>query len=345
MGFLCDQLRGQKTRQRPIWLMRQAGRYLPEYRALRQEHPDFLSLVYHPSHACEVTLQPLRRFGMDAAILFSDILVIPHALGQDVRFVQGEGPQLPPLQKDDIEKLSLKEQGTLSKVYETIRSIRHDLIMADKDLIGFAGAPWTVACYMIQGHGKTGFPKALEAWQSDREHLLSVIDHVTQATKTYLSGQINAGAQVIQLFDSWAGLISQDKNDFFEQVVLDPAKKILSFLKQNHPDIPVICFPRGLPKERLEHYADQIKPEGLSLSEEIDLNWAVEALPEAITLQGNLSPDLLLVGGKQMLDQAKNICDIMGNRRFIFNLGHGVIKETPPEHVKDLVDFVHSYGL
>ncbi len=337
MSCFLKTLSGEKTSKVPVWLMRQAGRYLPEYRDIRKDVPDFLSLVYTPDLAAEVTLQPLRRFDLDAAILFSDILVIPDVLGQYVRFVKGEGPQLNAIKyPQEIGQLTFDAQK-LSPITETIKKIKQDLT-DDKALIGFAGSPWTVACYMVQGHGKSDFPKAQDMMRDHAALFKKLIDKITAATCDYLIMQIESGVDALQLFDSWAGLL---KEQDFQNWVINPTQKIVAQIKQKYPTIPIIGFARDSQTELID-YGQKTGIQALGLSQEIDLNWADQAIPKTIVLQGNLDPNLLLKGGEEMVLAVKKICDTMRHRPFVFNLGHGVIKETPPDHITQLINTIRE---
>lgn len=340
--LIVSALRGENTPRTPIWLMRQAGRYLPEYRELRTKAGGFLAMAYDPDPASEVTMQPVRRFGMDGAILFSDILVIPHALGQDLRFEAGEGPRL-----GGFDLLGLNPSNidrTLAPVYETLKQTRVKLDregFAQTALIGFCGSPWTVACYMIEGRGAQGFPAAKKYARENPADFSVLLDILVDASICYLGGQIDSGAQVIQLFESWAGIV--DEADFDAHVIA-PTKKIVSALKENYPHIPVIGFPRGVSPALLERYARATGIDGLGCDDThapADLKY----LQSSVCVQGNLDNELLLTGGEPMLEAARTLLDTLGAGPFIFNLGHGVIKETPPDHVAALVKFVQEYRL
>lgn len=332
-------LAGEATPQVPFWLMRQAGRYLPEYRALRAEAGSFLDLCYNPPMAAEVTLQPIRRFDMDAAIVFSDILVVPQAMGQPLRFAEGEGPRLDPVQdKDALARLSPDNiDATLAPVYETLSRVRGELA-ADKALIGFAGAPWTVACYMVDGRGGA-FPQARRLAVQEPEFFAQLIDRVTQATTHYLLRQIDAGADALQLFDSWAGLVPAD---LFHAYVTAPAKKIADAIQARHADFPLIGFPRGA-GERLGDYVAATGLRAIGVDQNTDIARARQAVGPSVTLQGNLSPETLLAGGDALVRETTAILDAMRGQPFVFNLGHGVIKETPPEHVAQLARIIKEY--
>lgn len=337
MSYFIKNLSGEVTKRKPIWFMRQAGRYLPEYREIRKDVPNFLSLVYNPDLASEVTLQPLRRFDLDAAILFSDILVIPDALGQHVRFVKGEGPKLNALKaKQEVDQL-IFDGEVLMPVMETIKKTRAAL-SPDKSLIGFAGSPWTVACYMVDGHGKTDFPKARAMMVDNPDLFNQIINKVKQGTIDYLKMQVDAGVNALQLFDSWAGLLSDDN---FQTYVINPTADIVAALNAYAPHIPIIGFVKDS-KDYLLSYAQKTGVNAIGLSQDLDLDWVNENIPDTIPVQGNLDPQLLLAGGTKMLEAAERICDSFSHRPHIFNLGHGIIKETPIDHVLELVELIRS---
>jgi uroporphyrinogen decarboxylase len=332
-------LRGEATEPPPVWLMRQAGRYLPEYRALRERAGSFLSLCYSPSMAAEVTLQPIDRFGLDAAILFSDILVICDALGQTVEFVEGEGPRLKPIRDaEGFEGLdAAAAPARYAPVIETVRRIGTDLPV-ETALIGFAGAPWTVATYMIEGQGGSDFVATKRLSHTDPMLFRRLIALLVEATTAYLLAQIDAGAEIVQLFDSWAGALAEDD---FTAWVIEPTRAIVAALKAARPEVPVIGFPRGAGAMILP-YAEQTGVDAVSLDTAVPLGWAAKSLPHRIALQGNLDPALLLVGGAPLDAGVDRIRHAMKGRRFVFNLGHGVLPQTPPEHVARLVARVRA---
>lgn len=336
---LLATLAGQSRTPPPIWLMRQAGRYLPEYREIRNNVSGFLELCYTPELAVEVTMQPIRRYGFDAAILFSDILVVPDGLGQAVRFEEGEGPKLEPLLgARDLDRLSLSGlDERLSPVYETVERLSAALA-PETALIGFAGAPWTVATYMVEGGSSRDFAKARGWGLSDPTGFSMLIDLITDATISYLCRQVDCGAEVLQLFDSWAGILSESE---FRKWSIEPVAKIVATVKDRHPDVPVIGFPRGA-GIGYERFAAETGVDAVSLDSTVPLEWAAANLQDKVCVQGNLDPLVLLVGGEAMANEARRICSILGNGPFIFNLGHGIIKETPPENVARLVDVVRS---
>jgi uroporphyrinogen decarboxylase len=333
MNDFLKTLNGEKTETPPVWLMRQAGRYLPEYMELRKKVSGFMEAVLTPAHATEITLQPLRRFPqLDAAILFSDILVIPYALGQDVQFVKGEGPQLPAL---DTNKIDLKyDVEKLAPIIQTVKNVRSEL-PKEKTVIGFAGAPWTVACYMIAGSNYDEFSAAKKWAFRQPEKLDELLDTVTEATINYLLAQIQAGADVIQIFESWAGLLTGHKNEF-ERFIINPALKIVNAIRTQYPDFPIIGFPRNS-GTYLPWFVEQTKVTAVGLDWSVDLQWVNKVLPKNFPVQGNLDPVILLTGGEILQQKIHEIIDTFVDRPLIFNLGHGVIKETPPEHVAQLL--------
>jgi uroporphyrinogen decarboxylase len=334
---LLQALRGEALARPPIWLMRQAGRYLPEYRALRASVPTFIDLCFTPELAVEVTLQPVRRFGMDGAILFADILLVPHALGQTVSFVSGEGPRLEPIR--DAAALAQLSDARLAEilapVMETVKGVRAAL-PPGVALIGFAGAPWTVATYMIEGRGKTDYENCRRMMWSEPKLFAALLDRLVDATASYLIAQADAGAEVLKLFDSWAGAVPAP---LFELAVIAPTARIVKAVKARHPGIPIIGLPRAA-GSHVARYAAETGLDAVGIDHMTDLAAAAAALPAGVVAQGNLDPMLLLIGGAAMEAQALRIMDAMTSTPFIFNLGHGVLQHTPPEHVARLVDIV-----
>jgi len=321
----------------PIWLMRQAGRYLPEYRKLRAEKGGFLALALDSEAAAEITLQPVRRFGMDGAILFSDILIVPHALGQDLRFEEGEGPRLsPPLMDAALTALE-RVPARLEPIYRTVEKVKSRL-PAETTLLGFAGSPWTVATYMIAGQGSRDQAEARRFAYADPRAFSQIVDAIAEMTVDYLSGQIRAGADAVQLFDSWSGSLAPDQ---FERWVIAPTARIVADLKARHPETPVIGFPKGA-GAKLVDYARETGVDALGLDESIDPAWAARALPEDLPLQGNLDPVALLTGGAALEKAVGRILSSLQGRPHIFNLGHGIIKETPIAHVEQLLALVRQ---
>lgn len=337
-GLLLDTLRGENVRPRPAWLMRQAGRYLPEYRALRAEKGGFLALVYDSEAAAEITIQPLRRYGMDGAILFSDILIVPYAMGQDLEFLAGEGPQLSPRLADAALASLHAVPERLSPIYETVKQVKA-LLPVGKTLLGFAGSPWTVATYMVAGEGSRDQHVTRELAYRDPAAFQAIIDAIVQVTIEYLGGQILAGAEAVQLFDSWAGSLAPNE---FERWVIAPNAAIVAALRAKFPHVPVIGFPKGA-GEKLPAYARETQVHALGLDETIDPLWADKALPAGLPVQGNLDPLLLLAGGEEMDRQALGILEAFADRPHIFNLGHGIGQTTPIEHVGQLLNLVRNW--
>jgi uroporphyrinogen decarboxylase len=336
MKSILKTLNGQPSQTPPFWFMRQAGRYLPEYKQTRAEAGGFLDLCYNPDFATEVTLQPLRRYSMDAAILFSDILVIPDALGQDVKFVAGEGPKLNPIRNiEALSKLGMDQfHEHLNPVYESVSSIRSALRREgfnDTALIGFAGSPWTVACYMVEGGGSKEFLHVKRWAYQNPDDFEKLIDLLVTATSAYLCRQIESGAEIIQLFDSWSGVLSEAE---FTRWVIEPTVKIINHLKSKHPDIPVIGFPKGA-GSLYSHYVDKTGVDAVSIDFQVPLSQA-KNLQMTRPVQGNLDPIALLSGGAALDREADRILEALSGENFIFNLGHGINKETPPEHVEQL---------
>ena len=337
-GLLLRTLRGENASQRPIWLMRQAGRYLPEYRSLRADKGGFLALVYDSDVAAEITLQPIRRFGFDGAILFSDILIVPYAMGQDLEFLAGEGPHLSPRLVDVALGALSAVPERLSPIYETVAKVRAGLD-AGRTLLGFAGSPWTIATYMVAGVGSRDQHDARAMAYRDPQAFQAIIDAIVTLTVEYLAGQIQAGAEAVQLFDSWAGSLAPAE---FERWVIAPNAAIVAALKQRFPETPVIGFPKGA-GEKLPAYVRETGVDAIALDETIDPLWAAAVLPDALPVQGNLDPLLLLAGGDELERQALRILDAFAARPHVFNLGHGIGQHTPIEHVEQLLAIVRSW--
>ncbi len=329
---LLATLRGVRQEIPPLWLMRQAGRYLPEYRALRETKGGFLDLCYDPESAAEVTMQPIRRFGFDGAILFSDILIVPHALGQDLWFEAGEGPRLaPPLVDSALAALEAAPQR-FDPIYATVARVASAL-PSQTTFLGFAGSPWTVATYMVAGQGSKDQAATRRMALGDSVAFAAIIDAIVDVTVTYLSGQIEQGVEAVQLFDSWAGSLSPAQ---FEQWVIAPNATIVSRLRAMHPDTPIIGFPKGA-GGKLAAYANETGVDALGLDETVDPVWADQHLPPHLPVQGNLDP-LALVAGGDALDTAINrILAAFPARPHIFNLGHGIVPDTPIAHVEHLI--------
>ena len=315
-----------------MWLMRQAGRYLPEYRALRAEKGGFLELVNDSEAGAEVTLQPIRRFGFDGAILFSDILVIPHALGQKLEFLVGEGPKLSPRLVDATLDSLIAAPQRLDPVYETVSRVA-EALPDQTTFLGFAGSPWTVATYMVAGEGSREQAETRRFAYRDQTMFASIIGAIETATIDYLSKQIEAGVHAVQLFDSWAGSLSPAQ---YEQWVIAPTARIVAALKRLHPATPIIGFPKGS-GGKLPAYARETGVDAIGIDETVDPDWAHAALPPGLPVQGNLDPIRLLAGGPELEPAIDRIIAAFGNRPHIFNLGHGILPETPIGHVERLV--------
>ena len=332
-------LRGKAQLPPPIWLMRQAGRYLTEYRNLRDQAGSFLDLCYNPKLATAVTLQPVNRFGFDAAILFSDILLIPHALGQDVKFIERDGPQLSPVRSvRDVGKLNSElDFAHLAAVYETVSNVATQL-SEHVTLIGFAGAPWTVATYMVEGRASKNFD-LIKRWAfSDPIGFEILISRLTDATIIHLCKQIEAGAEVVQLFESWAGVLPAKE---FLRWCIKPVKFITEQIKERFPNVPVVAFPRGA-GTGYTGYAEATGVDGLGVDYTLSPTWVAERLQPNVAIQGNLDPAVLLVGGSAMKAAVSEIKLALSSGPFVFNLGHGVLPQTPPEHVAELVQLVRE---
>lgn len=333
-------LAGETLPTPPAWMMRQAGRYLPEYKATRAEAGDFLSLCYNSDLATEVTLQPIRRFGFDAAIMFADILLVPQALGADLWFVTGEGPRLSTIQNaDDFGKLGPASDihETLNPIYQTLRNLRETL-PAETALIGFAGAPWTVATYMIAGRGTPDQAPAHALMQNDVATFDLLMDRITEATIDYLSKQIDAGAEVVKLFDSWAGSL---KGDAFAKYALAPAKRIIAALKEKHPDTPVIAFPR----EAGDNYIGFAKATGadcVALDNSVTPEWGAANVQVDGCVQGNLASRHMVTGGQELIDATKRTVDAFRDGPYIFNLGHGITPDADPANVELMLKTVRG---
>ncbi len=332
-------LDGQVVQPPPIWLMRQAGRYLPEYRAVRAKAGSFLDLCFNPELAAEVTLQPVRRFDLDAAILFSDILVVPLALGRKLWFVEGEGPRLEPIDEGGIDELDRAGvEARVAPVLETVRRVRQELDDT-KTLIGFCGAPWTVATYMVAGRGTSDQAPA-RRFAIEREAAFArLVDALVEASVAYLVGQIRAGADVVQIFDTWAGVLGEDD---FERWCIAPTAEIVKRLKAVAPEARVIGFPKGAGL-RLERYVEATGVDGVSIDWTVPLAFARERLQPKVAVQGNLDPLMLVAGGERLDGEIERIVAALSPRRFVFNLGHGIVPATPVAHVERLVERVRDW--
>ncbi len=336
-------LAGEAVWPPPIWLMRQAGRYLPEYRATRTQAADFIALCTNPTLACEVTLQPIRRFGFDAAILFSDILILPWALGQGLAYKEGEGPVLPPL-RDAAGVAGLdpaRVAAAVAPVMETVRRVRAGLQaegFAATTLIGFAGAPFTVACYMVEGHGSRDFAAVRGLAYSDPALFARLIDTLSAATIEYLAMQADAGAEVLMLFDTWAGILPPSQ---FRAHVIEPVGRIVRALRVRCPGVPIIGFPR-LAGLMLGEFVRATRVDAVGVDASMDMAMAAEIVPPPVVLQGNLDPLALVAGGQALENGVQAILPVMRARPFVFNLGHGIVPQTPIEHVTRMMELVRA---
>lgn len=333
-------LAGETLPTPPIWMMRQAGRYLPEYKATRAQAGDFLSLCYNPELAAEVTLQPIRRYGFDAAILFADILLLPQALGADLWFVTGEGPRLSTLTTaDELAQLKPTEaiHDTLNPVYETVKILSTEL-PKETTLIGFAGAPWTVATYMIAGQGTPDQGPAHALKAENRPVFEGLINRITEGTIAYLSKQIEAGAECVKLFDSWAGSL---QGDDFADFSIKPMQKITAALKELHPGIPVIAFPRGAEEKYIGVHA-ATGADCVAIDDGVSAEWAAQNVQTGGCVQGNLKSSHMVTGGAALVSETKKICQALSQGPHIFNLGHGITPDANPDNVQLMIDTVRS---
>ena len=337
---LLDVLNGRTPERRPVWLMRQAGRYLPEYRAVRQEAGSFLDLCYRPDLAAEVTLQPLRRYDLDAAIVFADILLVPHALGTDLRFVENEGPVLSVVRDMAGVKALTDTAGAwqFERVYETLNRLKVAL-PADVALIGFCGAPWTVASYMIEGRGSDRALARAAAVEA-APWFEALMQRLVAVSADYLVGQVQAGAEVLQIFDSWAGDLPAGLR---ERWVHGPIRDLIALVRERCPEIPVIVFGRGI-SEGHGALARAVAANAVSVEQGTSLASVLASVPAGVAVQGNLAPETLQAGGTALVEEAKAICEQVPVNRHIFNLGHGILQHTPPDHVTQLLSVIRDHG-
>lgn len=334
---LLEAVRGEVAARPPVWIMRQAGRYLPEYRQVREKAGDFLSLCYSPDYAAEVTLQPLRRFDLDAAILFADILLVPDALGQHVAFEKGEGPVLDPVTTAEaIGRLSVESiDKTLGPIYETVERVKA-VLPPEKTMIGFCGAPWTVATYMVAGRGTSDQAPARLLALSDPETFGRLIDMIVDASAHYLIRQFKAGADVVQIFESWALNIDEA---FFARWIVGPTKRLIDKVRAEIPDAPIIGFPRGA-GPLIPGYIRATGVNAVGLDYAVPLAFARDEISPLACVQGNLDPLRVVAGGRQMLERTDEILSAFEGRPHIFNLGHGIVPQTPIAHVEALIEHV-----
>jgi uroporphyrinogen decarboxylase len=341
MSIVSRLIKEKKIERTPVWMMRQAGRYLPEYMKIRNSSKDFLEMCYSPEIASEITLQPINRFDFDLAVIFSDILLVPQALGTDLEFVKKSGPALTKIDlstEEGVKKLSAKSVlKRLSPVYEAI-SLTRSRLDKEKDLVGFVGAPWTLFSYMTEGSGSRNFEQANLALVREQKNSKILFEMLTEAVSRHLVAQIEAGATVVQIFDSWSGEISTDK---YEEFVIEPTRKIVEHVKSKHKNIPIIGFPRGS-NFKYEKYAEKTGVDVLGIDQEVPLKWAQERLSDKVVLQGNLNPFVLLEGGDRLREETEGILRIFGEGRFIFNLGRGILKHTPIENVESMLEVIRG---
>lgn len=324
----------------PIWFMRQAGRYLPEYKVLRNQAGSFMKACLTPKIAAEITLQPIHRFDLDAAIIFSDILMVPYGMGIEVNFLEGEGPILSCV---DLERpLEIDAQAFLERVspmMEALQMVRKDLL-PQKALIGFAGGPWTVGCYMVAGRGGKHIIDAKAQAYRHPEGMDQLIETLVQITCIYLSAQVKAGADAIQLFDSWAGELPEP---YFQRWVVKPLQKILGYMQMHHKDTPVVLFPKGGQPLYPLFFQNGPQPQGINIDTHAAVETVLQIIPTHCVIQGGLDPQLLVAGGKPLFQEAERLLRTFQNRPYIFNLGHGIVPNTPPEHVLELVKFIREF--
>ena len=336
MRFI-ETLSGKRLSPPPIWIMRQAGRYLPEYRAIRETEPDFISFCLNPNKACEVTVQPIKRYQFDAAIIFSDILLIPWAMERNVRFIKGTGPKLDVV--NSLKEIEVFAEKDLSNKYEAVgKAVRlaRKTLPTKAALIGFSGAPWTLMTYLFEGGSSRDFANTKSVLWEKPSEAIEIINILTEKVAEFLIVQANHGANVLMLFDSWASAVPAS---WRTEIIYKPHQKILEILRKNNIDRPFIGFPKGI-GEGLINYANEVETNCIALDQHTDPFWANCALPSNTVIQGNLDPLCLVTGGQQMKDEISRIIDCFADRPHIFNLGHGVVPQTPPEHVQDLVDFI-----
>ena len=341
---LVQALQGKAFERPPLWIMRQAGRYLPEFRSLRQKVPQFLEFCAHPELAAEATLQPMGRFNLDAAIIFSDILMVPHALGQKVHFAPGEGPVLEALTcEKDLDRLfATISHEHIEPTLEAIRLVRSSLD-SSKPLIGFAGAPWTVMTYMLEGGGSKGkgHLASLSCYLENTPFFEALLERVIDATQVYLLEQVKAGVQVLKIFDSWASSVPYPLQD---KLILSPLKRIATTLKKHHPEIPLIVFPKGLPNSFLKHFQKEVPLDGLACDASDDPKLIAETLGAASCMQTGPNPAFLKAGGVFLEREVERYLDAFQGRPYIFNLAHGISPDTPPDNLKKLIEFIDMYS-
>jgi uroporphyrinogen decarboxylase len=336
---LISVLKGNQIKEIPFWYMRQAGRHLPEYLEIKKKHKSFLQMCSIPETACEITLQPVKKYDMSAAILFADILLLPHGLDLNLRFGSGIGPLLDKYDIAKLEKIDMNNvHDKISYVYDTVSLLNKNL-SDEKTLIGFAGAVWTVLAYMVEGGSSKDFSKAKSHLLKNKKEREFIFEFMTELTSQYLIKQIQAGAQTVQIFDSWAGLLPQD---LFDDWVIEPTKKIVENIRKENKEIPIIGFPKGAGEKYIK-YALETGVDCVSIDYSIPLEWVRDNLQDKVIVQGNLDPSYLVAGGEELKIQTDKILNILGEKSFIFNLGHGILPQTPVENVMWLSNYLKKY--
>jgi len=341
--LLIEEVRNKKPNSIPIWFMRQAGRYLKEYREEKEKHESFLSMCLNSDSMKEITLQPLRRFNLDAAIIFSDILIVPFAMGLELNFIKGEGPVFLENYEKRMEKIQkgIDTSSIYKKVYEGIEKVRKEIEIKHKDkaIIGFAGSPFTVACYVIQGRGSRDFNEVRKLYFNEREKFIKIIELITEETKRYLKGQIDRGVEVVKLFDSWAGILEEEE---FEELVIRPTQNIVEELRDYKKDIIINTFPKGV-GVKYEDFVKKVKTDIIAIDHTVPIEWAKEKLQKSATIQGNLDNVILTTKYPDMKKKVIKILDTFSKGRFIFNMGHGMLPESRVEKVEELISIVKEY--
>ena len=332
--MIKNYLKDLQSKKNYVWFLRQAGRYLPEYRLLRKTEKDFLTFCNNIKKASEVTLQPIRRFDLDSAIIFSDILIIPYLLGQKVKFIEKSGPVLEYLDNKSIDKMSKTKNDIEKRIntYKIIKKVRTTLD-TNKGLIGFCGAPWTIACYMIDGSSKNNFSRSQNWIKSNKSYLMELLEIITDMCIKHLKDQGKAGCDSLMIFDSWASLVP---DNYFEEIIISPTKKIINSIDNCYTKI---TYPKGIGK-KIIYFNKYIDSEILSIDHNVDLNWLLKNIPSDTVLQGNLSPIILKEGGKKLVYETENILSLTSSRKHIFNVGHGIIKDTPIENIQKVLNIV-----
>jgi len=344
-SLLLNTINQIKTNQTPIWLMRQAGRYLPEYQKLRKEAGSFLNLCLNPELAKEITLQPIKRFNFDAAIVFSDILTIPMACNRNLRFNEKKGPILNPIKKpEEILNLKITHYEYLEPIYKTLSLVKKDL-EKDKTLIGFVGAPFTIALYMIEGRSSNNYKKSILFFKENKELFIKLLNKLEIMVANHIIKQIESGAEVIQIFESHAEIALKH---YFTEFCINPVKNIITKVKKKYPNTPIIGFPRNA-KEHYKNYAEVVNLDCISIDQHVNINWAINNIKfpknKKLCIQGNLNPNLLLKKEKEIIENINKILVTFSKTNHIFNLGHGVLKETPTDHIKLLVETIRNFKI